>query len=239
MAGENLNQVPGWTVGSSNFAKLHPSFACCHCECVCARARVRGRGGDSSVVTERRTRDWKVAGTNQRRNGGRFFFSRVSFLCRLQALVYDILPSTTAVFSYAIGSRKLSANELFFVGTHTVVCLLQTTQIKQGVSCIAANKVYISTNKTTIVWIETELFSFLCFTRDGCVSYLRACFGPRLDHFALRPQKRGGLLWTGGGGGGGGTKEWRLDLGYRPKKTGETVDRRQNNGSVKVKVQGF
>ena len=24
----------------------------------------------------------------------------------------------------------------------------------------------------------------------------------------------------------------RLDRGYRPKKTGETVDRRQNNGSV-------
>ena len=32
----------------------------------------------------------------------------------LQALVYDILPSTTAVFSYAIGPRKLSANEHFF-----------------------------------------------------------------------------------------------------------------------------
>ena len=34
--------------------------------------------------------------------------------CKLQALVYDILPSTTAVFSYAIGPRKLSANEQFF-----------------------------------------------------------------------------------------------------------------------------
>ena len=34
---------------------------------------------------------------------------------KLQALVYaDILPSTTAVFSYAIGSIKLSANEQFF-----------------------------------------------------------------------------------------------------------------------------
>ena len=32
----------------------------------------------------------------------------------LQALVYDILPSTTAVFSYAIGSRKLSVIEQFF-----------------------------------------------------------------------------------------------------------------------------
>ena len=61
---------------------------------------------------------------------------------RLQALDYDILPSTTAVFSYAIGSRKLSANEQFFVGAQTVVNLLQTAQIKPGVSFIATNKVY-------------------------------------------------------------------------------------------------
>ena len=82
------------------------------------------------------------------------FVSVTVYVClsvKLQTLVYDILPSTTAVFSYAIGSRKLSANEQFFVGAHTVVSLLQTTQIKRGVSSIAANKVYISTNKTTIV----------------------------------------------------------------------------------------
>ena len=42
-------------------------------------------------------------------------------LHKLQAQVYDILPSTTAVFSYAIGSRKLSDNEQFFVGAQTVV----------------------------------------------------------------------------------------------------------------------
>ena len=72
-------------------------------------------------------------------------------LLKLQALVYDILPSTTAVFSYTIGSRKLSANEQFLIGAQTVLSLLQTTQIKQGVSFIAANKVYTSTNKTTIV----------------------------------------------------------------------------------------
>ena len=54
-------------------------------------------------------------------------------------------------FVYAIGSRKLSANEQFFVDAQTVVSLLQTTQIKQGVSFIAANKVYTSTNKTAIV----------------------------------------------------------------------------------------
>ena len=70
---------------------------------------------------------------------------------KLQAPVYDILPSTTAVFSYATGSRKLSANKQFFVGAQTVVRLLQTTQIKQGVSFTAANKVHTSTNKTTIV----------------------------------------------------------------------------------------
>ena len=59
-----------------------------------------------------------------------------------------ILPSTTAVFSYAIRSRKLSAKEPFFVGAQTVVSLLQTTQ---GVSFTAAKKVYTSINKTTIV----------------------------------------------------------------------------------------
>ena len=76
-----------------------------------------------------------------------------------KALVYDILPSTAVVFSYAIlGSRKLSANEQLFAGAQTVVSLLQTSQIKQSVSFIATNKVYTSTNKTTIVWIETEHF---------------------------------------------------------------------------------
>ena len=71
-------------------------------------------------------------------------FCRLGLGCvtpyKLQALVYDILPSTTAVFSYAIGSRRLSANEQFFVGAQTVASLLQT-QIKQGVSFITANKV--------------------------------------------------------------------------------------------------
>ena len=69
----------------------------------------------------------------------------------LQVQVYDILPSTTAIFSYAIGSRKLSANEQFFVGAQTLVSLLQTTQIKQSMSFTATNKVYTSTNKTTTV----------------------------------------------------------------------------------------
>ena len=40
--------------------------------------------------------------------------AEVAVLAKLPALVYDILPSTTAVFSYAIGPRKRSANEQFF-----------------------------------------------------------------------------------------------------------------------------
>ena len=55
----------------------------------------------------------------------------------LQPLPYLVTPRVP---------EKMSANEQLFVGAQTVVCLLQTTQIKQGVSFIAANKVYISTN---------------------------------------------------------------------------------------------
>ena len=51
-------------------------------------------------------------------------------------------------------------------------------------------------------------------------------------YVALRPRRRDDLLGTG--------TEWErgqgdwLDRRNRPKKTGETVDRRQNNGSVKA-----
>ena len=51
-------------------------------------------------------------------------------LNKLQALVYDILPSTTAVFSCAIGSRKLLAKEQFFVGAQTVVSVEKIPSIK-------------------------------------------------------------------------------------------------------------
>ena len=99
---------------------------------------------------------------------------------KLQALDYDILPSTTAVFSYTIGSRKLSANEQLFVGAvgaQTVVSLLQTTQILSDVCFITDNVAYASSSKTKIVGIETELFFF---TRGGCASCLRACLATRL-----------------------------------------------------------
>ena len=64
----------------------------------------------------------------------------------LQALVYDILPSTTA-----IGSRKLSANEQFFGGAQTVVCLLQTTRIISDFCFITDHVAYASSDKTKIV----------------------------------------------------------------------------------------
>ena len=70
---------------------------------------------------------------------------------KLHALVYDILSSTTAVFSYAIGSRKLSANEQFFVGAQTVVSLLQTTQIITDVYFITDHVDYATSNQTEIV----------------------------------------------------------------------------------------
>ena len=70
---------------------------------------------------------------------------------KLQALVYDILPLATAVFSYAIGWRKLSANEQFFVGGQTVIGLLQTTQMISDVCFITDHVAYVSTNETKIV----------------------------------------------------------------------------------------
>ena len=59
-------------------------------------------------------------------------------------LIYDILPSTTAVFSYSIGPRKLSANEQLFVGAQTVVSLLQTTQLISHVCFITNHVAYAS-----------------------------------------------------------------------------------------------
>ena len=75
-------------------------------------------------------------------------------------------------FSYAIRSRKLSANEQFFVGAQTVVSLLQTTQIISHVCFITDHVAYASSNKTKIVWIETEL-SFLPGV-DASRVYVRA-----------------------------------------------------------------
>ena len=51
--------------------------------------------------------------------------------------------------------------------------------------------------------------------------------------FMLLNVHGGEMAYYGRGQSGKGTTEWRLDHGNGPKKTGETMDRSQNNGSVK------
>ena len=89
---------------------------------------------------------------------------------KLQALVYDIPPSTTAVLSYAIGSRKLSAFEQFFAGAPTVVSLLQTTQAISDVCFITDHVAYASTNKIRLNRDRTSLLS----AADAPHVYMRA-----------------------------------------------------------------
>ena len=82
------------------------------------------------------------------------FGRTVLYVCiehKLLALVYDILPSTTAVFSYVIWSRKLSANEQFFAGAQKIVSLLQTAQIISDVCFITHHVAYASSYQTKIV----------------------------------------------------------------------------------------
>ena len=61
------------------------------------------------------------------------------------------------IYSYTIGSRKLSANEQFvvvvvvvFVGAQTVISLLQTTQIISDVCFTTDHVAYASSNNTKI-----------------------------------------------------------------------------------------
>ena len=89
-----------------------------------------------------------------------YWVQRYILKAKLQALVYDILPSTTGIFNPTIGSGKQSANKQFFVGAQTVVSLLQTTQIISDVCFITDHAAYASSNKTKIAWIKTKLFSY-------------------------------------------------------------------------------
>ena len=112
----------------------------------------------------------------------------------LQALIYDILPWTTVVVSYAIGPRKLSANEQFFVGAQTIVSLLQTTQIISDLFLFCNWPCFLTPVQMKPKSFETSrnpFFSFfLFFTRGGCASCLCACLGARV---LLRRWPR---LWT-------------------------------------------
>ena len=97
----------------------------------------------------------------------------------LQPLPYLITP---------LGPENCQITSSFFVGAQAVVSSLQTTQIKQGVSFIAASKVYTTTNKTTIIWIETELF--LSPGVDASHVYVRAlalgCFYSHITTWTFR-----------------------------------------------------
>ena len=72
------------------------------------------------------------------------------------SIMLSSLLSRPIIFKSALKTNYLRPENCqltssFFVGAETVASLLQTTQIKQGVLFIAANKVCTSTNKTTIV----------------------------------------------------------------------------------------
>ena len=90
---------------------------------------------------ERRTRDWKVAGSNLCRGGGRIFFSRVDFLCWL-LLRYPFHPRVTAVArkkdpdhsaKSAGGRLQLNTHTLTYVALHEVTwCMVVWCTQKLG-----------------------------------------------------------------------------------------------------------
>ena len=84
-----------------------PDIYVCVCVCVWERERETDSiktikntkttlGAGIAQWLERRTRDWKVAGSNPCWNGGRIFFSRVDFLCWL-LFRYPFHPRVTTV----------------------------------------------------------------------------------------------------------------------------------------------
>ena len=100
---------------------------------------------------------------------------RFGVLIKLQVLVYDILPSTIAVFSYAIGSRKLSANEPFFVGAQTVVSLLQTTQIISDICFITDHVASLAQIKLKSFESRRTSFLFFSFFYRGWMRLMFTC----------------------------------------------------------------
>ena len=81
----------------------------------CLRHHLRMNRLSGSVYPSSKLEVWK-------RNGLRRPLSDNS-QPKLQALVQDILPPTTAMTGYATGLGKLSANGQFFVGAQTAVTL--------------------------------------------------------------------------------------------------------------------
>ena len=97
---------------------------------------------------------------------------------KLQALVYDIFPSTSA-----IGSRKLSATEQGFFCWCSNSSTFVTNNSNKTRRVIYSRQQSLHQHK----WNQNRLnrdgtifFFFFFLTRGGCVSCLRACFGARL-----------------------------------------------------------
>ena len=87
-----------------------------------------------------------------------FFWSVDRERAKLQALVYDIRPSTTAVFSYGIGSRKLSANEQFFCWCSSSSNFVTNNSNKTRRVIYSRQQSLYQHKYSHNIWIETELF---------------------------------------------------------------------------------
>ena len=132
------------------------------CRSTCVRVRGLGRRGGGEHVA------LFFRGPALNDDGGR---------SKLQALGYDILPSTTAVFSYAIGSRKLSPNEQFFCWSSNS-SKFATNNSNKTRHVIYSRQQSLHQRKWNHKRLNRDGTLFL--TRGGCVSCLRACFGARL-----------------------------------------------------------
>ena len=119
---------------------------------------------------------------------------------QLQALVYSIIPPTTAINDYATGlnnkqqkTTKCQLTDSFW--RHSDGSKFVTdTQIIPGTSVITTHVDYTRPNKTKIIWIETKFFLFWVWARlmlacmpgcyvastDGHASCLRACLDATL-----------------------------------------------------------
>ena len=80
----------------NSLARLLTTFSCALREYIYHHFLLSIPGAGIAQWLERRTRDWKVAGSNPCWNGGRIFFSRVDFLCWL-LFRYPFHPRVTTV----------------------------------------------------------------------------------------------------------------------------------------------
>ena len=78
---------------------------------------------------------------------------------KLQALVYDILPQSNHCHNWLHHRPpKTVSKRTVFHWCSDGSKFVTETEIILGVSLITAHTAFASTNKTKIVWIETELF---------------------------------------------------------------------------------